>query len=272
MFGSPPRPTGGQLPPASRPLPLAAVGTMTLVGGPAPTGPVYPKCPLAPLPPVADRESGFTLIELLFATAILLVLTSAFYTITAFLHQDYQTQMAVAETQQEARVALSLFSNEAQKTGLDPTGAAFVPENQTNEKSGCAKKPQPFHPILEASETVFHLMGDVNGSGRFDKKNDEGEVVRYEWVGKEGIDSCGKRRAPFLLYRDTGGGAQEVASGIASFRLTYYDENGQKLPAGSLKESERDQIRKIGLTLQAVTQKEQERREFSSEIFLKNRG
>ncbi len=221
---------------------------------------------------------GFVLIELIFSTAILLILTGAFSALTVFLNQDYQEQVALAETQQEARVALSLFSNEIQKTGLNPRGDAFVPGNRTKQQvpilgpTGCTKGPQSVHPILEASETVFHLMGDLNGSGRFHREEDEGEDVLYEWVGEKGIDRCGKKRTPYTLYRDTGGGKQEVALGIVAFLLTYYDENGQKLPAGMFNESERDKIRKVVLTLRTVTKEGAKQREFSSELFLKNIG
>lgn len=223
---------------------------------------------------------GFTLIELILSTAILLFLTGAFYTLAVFLYQDYEAQVAQAKMQQEVRVALSLFSNESQITGLDPTGRAFYPKKKTKGRVPvrgelkCAKEAKWAQPILEASETVFHLMGDKNGTGRFDldegKEKDAGEDIRYEWVGKAGVDSCGDKRDPDVLYRDTGGGMQEVAVGINAFLLTYYDENGEKLPAGALKESERRKIKKVTLILRADT-KEGER-EFSSEIVLKNRG
>ncbi len=243
-------------------------------------------------------KGGFTFIELVFAIAILAVVVSGVYTLILSLNRDYQDQVAIAETQQAARVALSIFSNEVQNAGLDPTGKAFDGIHFTKSDrvpvydsvtGKCVREARPAKKIMEASETMFHFMGDVNGSGAFDqscknKKDDDPpskdcdrrEDIRYEWVGEsKGPGIC--RSSPvflYTLYRNTGTGAEEVISGITNFNLTYYDENNRPLPAGMLSPSDLELIRKMIVTVEAVTTggKVEKKRKLVSEIFLKNIG
>ncbi|MBI3359096.1 MAG: prepilin-type N-terminal cleavage/methylation domain-containing protein [Nitrospirae bacterium] len=217
-------------------------------------------------------SSGFALIELLFSMAIMLIVLGSFYGLTSFIYRDYAGQIALAETRQESRVATTFFQNEIQNAGLDPSGTAFN-GGQLNTKifPNCKQTLQTVEPIIEASETVFHFMGDKNANGN---NGDSNEDVRYEWVGEKGEDGCKEKRTPYTLYRDTGGGQQEVALGIQSFRLDYFDENGTLLPAGFLTKDERIKIRKVVLTLRPLTKNDtkKEEREWTSEIYLKNIG
>jgi prepilin-type N-terminal cleavage/methylation domain-containing protein len=238
------------------------------------------------IPQMKSLSSGFTLIEVLIASTILSVLLASFYQLLSFLRQDYQGQIAIAETDQESRVALSLFQNEIQNAGLDPTGLAFLGPHTSGRVPvftgvTCLKQPQSAEAILEASETVFHFMGDQNGSRTFDRKNEEkeeqndrNEDVRYEWVGQSGRDVCRTRRDPYTLYRNTGAGQQEVALGMTDFKLRYFDENGEPLPVGALNQTERLKIRKVRLTIQSGFNKKNNRRgrEWNAEIYLKNIG
>ena len=238
-------------------------------------------------------KGGFTFIELVFAIAILAVVVSGVYTLILSLNRNYQNQVAIAETQQAARVALSIFSNEIQHAGLDPTGKAFdgihatksnrVPVyNPATEK--CSRTRRPAEKIMEASQTVFHFMGDINGSGAFNRscKDDTGsdpcdrrEDIRYEWVGKAkgpGICRSGSI-SPYTLYRYTGKGSEEVVLGIQTFNLVYYDENNTPLRSGLLSKTDRELVRKMVVTVEAVTPGGTEKkRKLVSEIFLKNIG
>ena len=235
-------------------------------------------------------SSGLTFIELIFAIAVMGIMMSAFYTLVVHLSQTYNDQIAIAETQQSVRVVVSLFANELQQTGLDPTGNAFtgkktktrpiplfdVDRNNPPVPLNCEKRGTDATPIMEASQTVVHFMGDKDGNGTFnqDEENvDKGEDIRYEWVGSTGKDICGRgKNFTNTLYRDTGGNLQPVASGIKGFKLTYYDENG-KLPDGILNAKERERIRRIELYIQggigAVP--DERKREMTSIIVLKNR-
>ncbi len=224
-------------------------------------------------------QRGFTLIEVVFAMAIMLIVTAGAYQLMGFLYSDYAGQLAIANMQQEGRAAASIFANEIQHAGLNPRGDAFIPANQTKASVPvqCAAQKRPVEPILEASETLFHFMGDRDGSGKFDSEEDEedtNEDVRYEWVGGEGFDSCGKKRTPYTLYRNTGGGQQEVALGIVLFHLDYYDENGQQLPGGFLNEMQRAEIRRVTLTVRTIIGEgaNKREREWISDVFLKNRS
>ena len=231
-------------------------------------------------------STGFTLIELLFSITIFLIILGAFYEINSFIYRDYSRQIALTESAQEARVAISLFQNEIQNSGLDPNGTAFKGSLSKGEVPfNCVKKPEIAEPVMEASETVFHFMGDRYPKEK--KKDDDGnlipewvryqdrnEDVRYEWVGKEGVDSCKKPRTPYTLYRNTGSGQQEVALGIEKFRLDYFDENGTRLPKGFLGQEDRRKIRKVVLTLKTLKRRntKQGNHEWISEIYLKNLG
>ncbi|MBI3805529.1 MAG: hypothetical protein HY282_17405 [Nitrospirae bacterium] len=211
------------------------------------------------------NDRGATLIELLFSSTIMIVVTASFYQLIGSFYQSYQSQEQIAEVQQQARVAADLLSREMQMAGYDPKGSLFLPDNKPNEsrqtkgtsKVGCEKKPHPAERILEAAPGVIHFLADLNGSTFVDDsistQKDLDEDVRYEWVGAGGIDSCGTKRTPFTLYRDTGGGggAQEVATDIDSLKLAYSDEEGRLFPERSLTESERARIRKVVMTVHA---------------------
>ncbi len=112
--------------------------------------------------------------------------------------------------------------------------------------------------VIEASETTFHFIKD--------------KIIRYEWMGEKPHK---KNKIPYTLYREIGGGSlQEFALGIASFRLSYFDENGNPLPKGILAQGERMKIRKVLLTLKPVAKGIENggNREWISEIYLKNIG
>jgi type II secretory pathway component PulJ len=219
-----------------------------------------------------SNHRGSTLIELLFSLSILIIVLGSFYGLTAFLHRDYANQGAFAESLQESRAATSFFQNEIQNAGIDPTGKAFTGESYKGKvPTDCKKPPRIVVPIMEASETVFHFTWDKDVNGDSVGKNED---IQYEWVGKGGTDSCKRKQSPYTLHRDTGGGQQEVALGIETFRLEYFDENGKKLPSGLLGQTDRRKIRKVKLTLRPLIKdkSEERKREWISEIYLKNIG
>lgn len=218
---------------------------------------------------ISQNEEGATLIELLFSSIILIVVTASFYRLLLAFYQNYQNQEEIAEMQQQARVAADLLSREIEVAGYDPTGSLFLPEGLPNENKltkgmsrvGCERRAHPAERILEATPVVFHLLADLNGNTVLDDSistlKDVDEDVRYEWVGASGIDSCGIRKAPFTLYRDTGGGGggQEVAFTIDQFKLVYFDEQGRALPERALSQDERTRIRKVAMTLRARSER-----------------
>lgn len=211
------------------------------------------------------NDKGATLIELLFSTVIFIVVMASFYRLITSFYQNYQNQEETAEMQQQARVVVDLLSKEFQMAGYDPKGALFLPDNRPNEekrtketsKVGCDRSAHPAERVLEATPTAFHFLTDLNGNtvvnDAFSTQKDLDEDIRYEWVGERGIDSCGTRKSPFTLYRDSGGGggAQEVAIQIDQFRLVYFDKEGRPFPERALTQEERARIRKIRVTLRA---------------------
>lgn len=215
------------------------------------------------------NDRGATLIELLFSSIILIVVITSFYQLLLAFYQNYQSQEEIAEIQQQARVASDLLSREIQMTGYDPKGSLFLPDSQPNpnkrtkpmSRVGCARSAHPAERILEATPTTFHFLADLNGNAVLDdsigSEKDIDEDVRYEWVGAGGVDSCGTRKAPFSLYRDTGGGGggQEVALAIDHFKLIYFDEEGRAFPERSLTQEERGRIRKVAVTLRTRSER-----------------
>lgn len=235
---------------------------------------------------ILQKQEGATLIELIFSVAIMLVLLTAFYGLFISFHESYQLQTAIAEMQQQARVAEGIVSHEIMSSGYDPTGILFRSDDLPNpdrktrgeSKAHCIRAGHEAEPILEASPVVFHYLADLNGNGRIDEASDIDEDVRYEWVGPGGKDACGIRRTPLTLYRDSGGGAQEVALNVEIFKLEYFDENEFPLPSQDLTRMQRSRIRRVKIVL--VTRSDQKgeilprnhaQRRLISDVWLKNR-
>jgi Tfp pilus assembly protein PilE len=218
---------------------------------------------------ISLNDKGATLIELLLSSIILIVVIASFYQLILAFYQHYQNQEEIAEVQQQARVAADLISREIQMTGYDPKGALFLPDHRPNEEKRtkpmsrvrCERRTHAAERILEATPVVFHFLADLNGNAVLDDsivpEKDIDEDVRYEWVGESGIDSCGTRKPPFSLYRDTGGGGggQEVALFIDYFKLVYFDEEDRAFPERSLTQEERARIRKVIVTLRARSER-----------------
>lgn len=242
---------------------------------------------------IIQEEVGATLIDLIFSTAIMLVVMASFYQLLLSFYENYGLQEAIAEMQQQARVANDLISKEIQQAGYDPTGTLFSLDHQPNDgrttkaysKTGCASGSRPAERIFEATPVFFHYSADLNGSAALSRDDDVDEDVRYEWVSATGRDSCGNKKNPFTLYRDSGsgGGAQEVGLNIEDLKLTYFDENGNELTGNSstkaLNLEQRGKIKKVVITLIARTdQKSQvqrlnqshQNRKMRSEVWLKN--
>ncbi|MFY9270565.1 MAG: prepilin-type N-terminal cleavage/methylation domain-containing protein, partial [Candidatus Manganitrophaceae bacterium] len=190
---------------------------------------------------ISFNQKGFTLIELTFSMAIMLTVATASYILLTTFHHHYRLQEAMAEMQQQARVSEDLIFREVLQTGYDPTGNLFEPllnkKTRGTSRVGCdTTLPKGAEPILEATPVAFHFLTDLNENGSVDQGVDIDEDIRYEWVGESGIDSCGIKKAPFTLYRDTGGGAhgQEVSVNVDEFVLTYFDEKGGSFPPVAL--------------------------------------
>lgn len=225
-------------------------------------------------------QCGATLIELVLAIAIMLVLTGSFYWLFASFHQNYEVQRMIAEMQQQGRVAVGLISREARPAGYNPMGDVFDGTRWTKvRKVRCVTEKHIAQRIFEATPTVFHFSGDLNANNRIDNvlitKPDIDEHIKYEWVGQSGLDSCNKPRSPYTLFRDSGSGLQEVASNIEFLQFEYYDKSGGvlTLPLSTL--AEREQIKKVKVTVRARTERKDvngqyRTRQFVSEIWMKN--
>src|SRR3569832_1381664 len=115
---------------------------------------------------------GATFIDLIFSTAVMLLVTSSFYTLLLSFYENYGLQEAIAEMQQQVRVADDLIAREIRQTGYDPTGALFLIKKPndaklTKEKNNShnAQKNQPTERKKKATPTLFHFLADLNRNG-----------------------------------------------------------------------------------------------------------
>ncbi len=205
------------------------------------------------------EEKGITLIDMLVSIAILSVLALSFYQILSTFSENFETQDAIAEMQEQGRFTADLISREIRQTGYDPTGGFFNggaitdgnPDNNCNSEDPAAAVER----ILEAGATVFHYLADLDEDG---VAGGENEQVRYEWVGSledgsgKGNDICGVKRDENALYRNTGGGMQQVSSDIVALNFQYFDDRNIEIPT-PMTSAQRATILKVILTLTART-------------------
>lgn len=234
---------------------------------------------------ILKNQVGATFIELVFATLIMLAVTLSFYKLFESFHQNYEVQHMVAEMQQQGRVAVDLISREVSLAGYDPTGEVFDGTKLTKERSvRCG--PEIKHEakrIFEASASVFQYTVDLNGNSRIDdgqpSKPDLDEHIKYEWVGENAMDACGNPKASYTLFRDNGGGLQEIASNIEFLQFDYYDGDSNLLVLPLTTPAEREQIMKVKVTVRSRTERSDPNftyndgyrtRQFVSEFWLKN--
>lgn len=232
-----------------------------------------------------QNQHGVTLLETLFSVSITLVMATSFYQLLSSFSQNYEIQEAIAETQQQGRVASDLFFQEVRNTGLDPKGSLFnsgkvTRLRRTRNGNTCNSATNPAERILEASPTSFHFLADLNGNGEVNGNEgpDPEEHIRYEWVGSTGNSGCKQGARPNTLYRDSGGGRSgamyEVATNIIMFNLSYFDEDGNQLPSIELDPGQRESIRRVVLDLTIeipnISTKAPITRTLSTDIWLRN--
>ncbi len=235
-----------------------------------------------------QNQHGVTLLETLFSVGIVLVMTASFYQLLSSFSHHYEVQEAIAETQQQGRVAEDLFWQEVRNTGLDPRGTLFNSNpkpttklRKVRRKSVCEIKNHDVQRIFEASPSTFHFLADLNGNGRVNGNGgpDYEEHIRYEWVDSSEVSDCSGKKRSNTLYRDTGGGMYEAATNIVEFNLSYFDEDGNPLDGNPLFNNEldstqRESIRRVVLDLTTEmthrSTKEAIRRTLSTDIWLRN--
>ena len=234
--------------------------------------------------PTIRNCDGVTLIELMVVMAIMGIVTLSLYQLLESVSKSYRMQVDTAERQQQGRVAMQVVLGEARLAGSDPKGPTQGLFSSGSKTAGkvpiqCVEEQVSPEAILEASGTVFHFVADLDGNGLLytttpdnEISSDDNEEVRYEWIGPTGKNSCNNPKPANALYRNTGGGAQEVASGIESFALAYYDENGIQLavPQEGLNTAQRAQIRRIEITLTAKTIQGKLGTALTSEVWIRN--
>jgi len=204
---------------------------------------------------IIREEKGITLIEMLVSIAIISVLSVSFYQILSTFSKNFEIQDAIAEMQQQGRFTADLISREIRQAGYNPTGSIFNGGTVENAHSNCNVPNAPGERILEASQTTFDYLADLDGDGVTDGSN---EHVRYEWVGSlgdgtgKGRDVCGAERQENTLYRNTGGGMQKVSSDIVVLNFQYFDDRNMEI-TDPMSSAQRARIWKVVLTLTSRT-------------------
>lgn len=169
-------------------------------------------------------QKGFTLVELMIAlllsSLVLISLGVAFQS----QQESYTAQEEVAEMQQELRAGLEIITREIRNAGHDMTpnktaGAGFVVAGPfrvqfTMDITGAGGDPDG--DLTDADEDVtYALSGDANADGQPDAPR---------FIDVDGIANGGA----VTLARDTGGGLQDLVTGIHAlgFAYSYSDGDG----------------------------------------------
>lgn len=124
---------------------------------------------------ILTNPRGFTLVELLIAMAVMMGMMAAAFSLFVAQDKAYFTQNAIAETQQNARIAMDLISREIRMAGYAPSGGTFGFTTKSAQ-SMTFTMDLDRDGILDANETVtYQLVDDVT-----DPNNPRGRLVRTQ--------------------------------------------------------------------------------------------
>ena len=171
-----------------------------------------------------SRSAGFTLIEILITLAISGVLMIAVYAMFQTQQDNYLAQDAVAEMQQNIRVAVDLMAKDLRMAGYDPqkTGnMGFVSATNFDNGAGLTEPVNTnatsisFLTDLDGDGNIDRVAEDVNGDGNKDMS--EIEQVSYRLNGTD-----------LQRYSTTSGAVewQVIAENIQALEFQYLDSAG----------------------------------------------
>ncbi len=124
---------------------------------------------------ISTNQKGFTLVELLVAMAVMMGMMAAAFGLFVVQDKAYFTQDAIAETQQNARIALDLMSREIRMAGYAPNGGTFEFKSKLAQ-SVTFTMDLDRDGIVDANETViYQLVDDAT-----DPDNPRGRLVRTQ--------------------------------------------------------------------------------------------
>jgi prepilin-type N-terminal cleavage/methylation domain-containing protein len=174
----------------------------------------------------SDSQSGFTLTEFMIAASILLVLSSAIFSMLTEIQHAGSYQAEVQFVLNNTRIAMQTVERYIRQAGNDPLG------------SGVAG-------ITIVSAQEIQIRSDVTGSagpGNPDKGDPDGDIDD----SGESIAIRFNNRTRSLEIVTEGGAAQIIAGSISGLSFQFYDAGGNRTDASS-------DVRKIGISISGAS-------------------
>lgn len=180
-------------------------------------------------------KSGFTLVELLVAMAVTLIVVAALTSVFIVQNKYFTRQSEIVEMQQDVRAGLQIMMSELVMTGYDPSRAS---------NSG----------LVVADANTIQFTQDLNGNGDI---SDPHEDIAYTY------DATDQQ-----LERNN----QPLAENIQALSFRYFDADDVELPPPLDTAADRAKVRRIVVTLTAVSRDGNRTRTLSSNVRPRNLG
>ncbi|MBN1662469.1 MAG: prepilin-type N-terminal cleavage/methylation domain-containing protein [Deltaproteobacteria bacterium] len=193
-------------------------------------------------------DAGFTLVELMIAMVVGFIVLGAVYSVFTYQNKQLSYQQQMSETQQNARMAMEMMTNEIRMAGYNPMkfdasgsgsalpvcqGATPVPDDEQDECIG----------ILVASPHLIKFNLDITDpyDGSTDGSN---ETITYglytSTAGGESVQCLGRKSSAAANY-------QPVVCPVESLNFTYHPLSGGN------SEDEVDKIKSVTVSVTAKT-------------------
>lgn len=210
---------------------------------------------------------GFTLLEALLATAIVVVVLGAIYTMYLANQKTFLKGEARSDIQQSARIAMDEILRALHGLGYDPRLMGRFGFRDPANPGGSAGCPDGAVGCATQAEIRFTL-------------DDDGDGVLADGAPQRGRERVGFRLRDGVLQKITPGEAlnpQPLATGVTALRFAFLDAAGRTIPdppgaAYNLAPGQRDAIRRVRIELTTSREVQGETHAFSltSEALLRN--
>ena len=174
----------------------------------------------------SNSQSGFTLTEFLIAASILLVVSSAIFSMLTEIQHAGSYQSEVQSVLNNTRIAMQTVERYIRQAGNDPLGSGVTG-------------------ITIVSAQEIQIRSDVTGSagpGNPDKGDPDGDIGD----SGESIAIRFNNRTRSLEIVPESGAAQIVAGSISGLSFQYYDADGHRTAASS-------EVRKVGISISGTS-------------------
>ena len=173
-----------------------------------------------------NSQSGFTIVEFLISALILLLVTSAVFTILSDIQRTAGYQTEVQSVLDNTKIAMQTVERYIRQAGNDPHNSGL-------------------HGITIISANEVQIRSDLKGSSGTsnpDKGDPDGDIAD----SGENVTIRHNERSHSLEIVPDGGAPQIVAANIAGLSFEYYDSSGNPTTTG-------DDVRKIAVTISGTS-------------------